>query len=42
LDSMPESIQPLTLALTPKIIIIHEIYLSPPKDEALKVFGKFT
>jgi hypothetical protein len=40
LDSMPESVQPLTLALTPKTI--HEIYLSPTKDESLKVFGKFT
>jgi hypothetical protein len=42
LDSMPQSVQPLTLTLTQKIIIIHEIYLSPPKDEALKVFDKFT
>jgi hypothetical protein len=42
LDSMPQSVQPLMLALTQKIIIIHEIYLSPPKDEALKVFDKFT
>lgn len=42
LDSMPQSVQPLTLALTQKIIISHEIYLSPPKDEALKVFDKFT
>jgi len=42
LDSMPQSVQPLTLALAQKIIISHEIYLSPPKDEALKAFDKFT
>lgn len=42
LDSMPQSVQPLTLVLTQKIIISHEIYLSPPKDEALKIFNKFT
>ncbi|NIM13918.1 MAG: hypothetical protein GTO45_17905 [Candidatus Aminicenantes bacterium] len=42
LDSMPQSVQTLTLPLTKKIIIIHEIYLSPTKDEALKVLNKFT
>lgn len=38
--SMLESFQPLTL--TPEIIIIHEIYLPPTKDEALKVLYRFT
>jgi hypothetical protein len=39
-ESMLESFQPLTL--TPEIIIIHEIYLPPTKDEALKVLYRFT
>ena len=39
-ESTPESFQALTL--TPEIIIIHEIYLPPTKDEALKVLYKFT
>jgi len=39
-ESMTESFQLLSLALTPEIIIIHEIYLPPTKGEALKVFYK--
>jgi hypothetical protein len=39
-ESMTESFQLLTL--TPEIIIIHEIYLPPTKDEALKVLYRFT
>jgi len=41
-ESMTESFQLLTLALTPEIIIIHEIYLPPTKGEALKVLYKFS
>jgi hypothetical protein len=41
-ESMTESFRLLTLALTPEIIIIHEIYLPPTKGEALKVLYKFT